>query len=53
MIDQIKTREKNGILFEEKMKLISKVACKDIAQGQMVQWRDFYGTYQSIRRGDL
>ena len=53
MIDQIKTTEKNGILFEEKMKLISKVACKDIAQGQMVQWRDFYGTYQNIGRGDL
>ena len=53
MIDQIKTNEGNGIFYDEKMKLISKVACKDISRGQMVQWRDFYGTYQNIGRGEL
>ena len=53
MIDQIKTTQKIGILYDEKMKLISKVACKDIPKGQMVQWRDFYGTYQNVGRGEF
>ena len=53
MIDQIKTTQKNGILYDEKMKLISKVAYKDIPQGQMVQWRDFYGAYQNVGRGEF
>ena len=53
MIDQMKTKQKRGIFYDEKMKLISKVACKDIPSGQMVQWGDFYGTYQNVGRGEL
>lgn len=53
MIDQVKTTQKRGILYDEKMKLISKVACKNILKGRIVEWQDFYGTYQNIGRGEL
>jgi radical SAM superfamily enzyme YgiQ (UPF0313 family) len=53
MIDLIKTMEKSGIFYDEKMKLISKVACKDIPNGQIIQWGDFYGAYQNVGRGEL
>jgi radical SAM superfamily enzyme YgiQ (UPF0313 family) len=53
MIDQKKTGEKGGIFYDDKLKIIAKVACKEIRQGQMVQWDDFYGAYQNVGNGEL
>ena len=53
MIDQKKTDEKCGIFYDDKFKIIAKVACKEILQGQMVQLNDFYGAYQNMGKGEL
>jgi sialic acid synthase SpsE len=53
MIDQIKTDRKGGIFYDDKMKIIAKVACKEILEGHMVQWDDFFGTYQNVGKGEF
>jgi|GEM_PF-767410 len=53
MIDQIKTNKKGGIFYDDKMKILAKVACKGIHQGHMVQWDDLYGAYQNVGRGEF
>jgi radical SAM superfamily enzyme YgiQ (UPF0313 family) len=50
MIDQINSNGKGGIFYDDKAKIISKVTRRQISEGQIIQWNDFYGTYQNVGR---
>jgi radical SAM superfamily enzyme YgiQ (UPF0313 family) len=45
MLDYVEDEKHDGITYEDRVKLVNLVPIKDIAKGEMVQWKDLYSSY--------
>lgn len=53
MLDPRETSEKGGIFYDNRHRVLSKVACRDIKKGDMVLLKDFFSAYQKVGGGNF
>lgn len=53
MLEPRETDEQTGIFYDDKEKVLSKVARRDVKKGDMVLLEDFFGAYQNVGGGNF
>ncbi|MCK5174596.1 MAG: radical SAM protein, partial [Planctomycetes bacterium] len=53
MLEPRKSADPGGVFFNDRHRILSKVACRDIREGSIVSLEDFFGAYQNVGGGNF